>query len=82
MSDNVNIYGGFLDIGYKYFLGHFFIDLNFGLGSLWLNHNMMIYAEGYGTSSTNMHYLTPPVEDNYHHWSFTVNFTINLGAAF
>jgi hypothetical protein len=82
MFDNVNIYGGFLDLGYRYFLGHFFIDLNFGLGSMWLNHNMNIYAEGSGTSPNNMHYLTPPAVEKYHQWAFTVNFTLNLGAAF
>lgn len=82
MFDNVNIYGGFIDIGYRYFLGHFFFDLNFGLGSMWLNHNMTIYAEGYGTSPNYMQYLAPPVEEKYHQWAFTINFTLNLGAAF
>jgi len=82
MFDNVNIYGGFLDVGFRYFLGHFFIDLNFGPGVMWLDHNMTIYAEGYGTSPYNMHYLTPPVEELYHQRSGAFNFTLNLGAAF
>ena len=44
MTDKVNIYGGFIDAGYRYFLSHFFFDLNLGIGPTWLNHNMKIYG--------------------------------------
>ena len=82
MIDMVNIYGGFIDVGFKYFLGHFFFDLNLGAGPMWLNHDMIIYAETYGTSPNSLQYLKPPIEENYHQWKFTANFTLNLGVAF
>ncbi len=82
MMDKVNVYGGFIDMGYRYFLSHFFFDLNFGVGPMWVNHNMIVYAEANGMSYIPMHYLTPPEFEQYHHWGITVNFTLNIGAAF
>jgi len=82
MFDNVNIYGGFLDVGYRYFIGHFFIDVNFGPGIMWLNHDMTIYAEATGPTASYMHYIDPPKKEKYHEGSISINFTLNLGAAF
>jgi len=82
MSDKVNMYGGFLDVGYRYFLDHFFFDLNFGPGILWLSHDMIVYTESYGTSSAPMHYLSPPLVTKYRQLTPAINFTLSLGVAF
>jgi hypothetical protein len=82
MNDNVNIYGVFLDFGYRYVLSHFFFDLNFGVGNMWVNHDMLISGEHTGYYSGTMRYYHPPKQDELHESHVTINFTLNLGAAF
>jgi len=82
MMDKVNVYGGFIDLGYRYFLNHFFFDLNAGVGPMCVDHNMIIYAEANGSSTNSMQYLKPSIEEKYHQWAFTANFALNLGIAF
>ena len=82
MDDRVNIYGFFMDGGYRYFLGHFFFDLNFGLGPMWVNHEQVIYGEASGGSYIHIQYINPPREESYHQKTITINFALNLGFAF
>jgi hypothetical protein len=82
MIDKVNIYGGFIDFGYRYFLSHFFIDINLGVGSLWLNHEMIISGEKNGSSLDPIYYINPPRQEELHQNHMTINFSLNLGAAF
>jgi hypothetical protein len=82
MIDKVNIYGGFIDFGYRYFLSHFFIDLNFGVGSMWVNHKMIIAGEKLGTSPYPMIYINPLRREELHKNHVSINFTLNFGFAF
>ena len=82
MNDNVNIYGAFVDFGYKLVLNHFFLDLNFGVGATWINHDMTVSGEHLGLSPEPTYYLHPPMHDEVHQNPVTVNFTLNFGAAF
>jgi hypothetical protein len=79
MIDKVNIYGGFIDFGYRYVLHHFFFDVNFGLGSMWVNHKMIISGETVNPAP--MHYFNPPKREELHQNHVTINFTLNLGVA-
>ena len=45
MNDNVNIFGGFIDFGYKYYVHHFFFGIEFGLGILAVYHKMVVSFE-------------------------------------
>ncbi len=80
MVDKVNIYGGFVDFGYRYVLYHFFFDFNFGVGKMWVNHKMIIAGEAVNPSP--IHYFNPPKRDELHQNHVTINFTLNLGVAF
>ena len=82
MNDNVNIYGGFVDFGYKLVLHHFFFDLNLGLGTTWINHKMIIVAENFDLSPEPANILNPLKQDEVHQNPVTVNFTLNFGVAF
>jgi len=83
MNDNVNIYGGFADFGYRFVLYHFFFDLNFGVGFLSVNHNMLISGETFASFwPSPMLYYNPPKKEEYHKVMPTINFTINIGLAF
>ena len=80
MIDKVNIYGGFVDFGYRYVLYHFFFDLNFGLGLMSVNHNMIIVGEGGNPGLLNN--INPPRLEGLHQNHVTTNFTLNFGVAF
>jgi len=82
MIDKVNIYGGFVDFGYRYVLYHFFLDLNFGIGTTWINHKMIIGEEHLGLHPEPLNYLNPPRHEEVHQNPVTINFTINFGVAF
>ena len=82
MNDRVNILGFFMDGGYRYFLGHFFFDLNFGLGPMWVNHEQLIYAEASGGGYNSLYYLAQPKTESFHQRTITINFALNLGFAF
>lgn len=83
MIDNVNIYGGFVDFGYRFVLYHFFFDINVGGGFLSVNHNMLISGEtGDSFRPIPMLYHHPPRKEEYHKINATINFTINIGLAF
>lgn len=82
MSDKVNVCGGFIDFGFRYFLNHFFIDLNLGPGLMWVNHDMIVYGEKNGSTPDPIHYYNPPKEEKLYTMRITLNFTLNLGFAF
>ena len=82
MTDKVNIYGAFVDFGYKYVYYHFFVDLNFGLGATWINHKMTIYGAHTGMHGDPIYNFNPPREEELHQNPFTINFTLNIGVAF
>ena len=79
MNDKVNVYGGFVDFGYKCYIHHFFFDLEFGLGILAADHKMTVSAEWISYSQE--HYNHPPKEESTHESHLTVNFTLTLGGA-
>ncbi|MCK9423463.1 MAG: hypothetical protein M0Q38_12785 [Bacteroidales bacterium] len=81
MIDKVNIYGGFVDFGYRYVLYHFFFDINLGLGTTWINHKMTIGGEHIGLSPDPIHYINPPRQEELHQNPVTINFTLNFGVA-
>lgn len=80
MIDKVNIYGWFVDFGYKFVLQHFFLDVNFGVGSLSITHKMTVSGES--QSSSYWHYFHPPDQDELQQQHVTINFSLNLGGAF
>jgi hypothetical protein len=80
MNDRVNVYGGFVDFGYKCYIYHFFFDLEFGLGFLEVDHDMVVSAEW--IYSNQKHYYHPPKEESTNESHFTINFTLTLGGAF
>jgi hypothetical protein len=82
MNDKVKIYGGFVDLCYRYFYKHFFIDLNFGPGFMSVNHFMTVYGYFNGFTPEHIFYVNPPGIDEYHEQHLTINFTFNLGFAF
>ena len=82
MIDKVNIYGGFIDFGYRYVLYHFYFDLNFGLGAMWINHKMIISGERTDLHPYPMYYFHPVKEEELHELKGTINFTLNFGVAF
>ena len=75
--DRMNVYGAFVDFGYRYVLYYAFIDLNIGVGFLGINHNLIVTAESTGSSKT--HSVNPPRKDKENDASPTINFTINIG---
>jgi len=77
MIDKVNIYGGFIDFGYRYVLYHFFFDFNFGVGKMWVNHNMIIAGQAVNPSP--IQYFNPPRQEELHQNHVTINFTLNFG---
>jgi len=80
MDDTLNIYGAFIDFGFKYVNQAFFVDLNIGPGIMCLNHNMITYGISYGSSS--VHYINPPQQEVREETHVTINFTLNLGISF
>jgi hypothetical protein len=80
MNDRVDVYGGFIDFGYKYVIQHFFLNLEFGLGVLEVDHKMTISAEWISYSTEN--YYHPTKEESTSESHFTINFTLTLGGAF
>jgi len=80
MIDKVNVYGGFVGVGYKCYIHHFFLGLELGFGILAVDHKMAVSAEW--ISYTTQHYLHPPKEESTHESHLTVNFTLALGGAF
>lgn len=82
MIDKVNIYGGFFDFGYRYIVSHFFFDLNFGPGVMWVNHKMIIAGETEGMKSVPIHTINPLRPEELHEKHVTINFTLNFGVAF
>ena len=82
MIDNVNIYGGFIDFGYRYVYSHFFFDFTFGPGLMWVNHKMIISGEIESLSPEPMQNFNPPRQEELHQQHVTVNFTLNFGVAF
>ena len=80
MNDRVNIYGGFVDFGYKCVTHHFFFDIALGLGILAVDHKMVVSAEW--ISSSDEYYYLPPKEKSTSESHFTLNFTLLPGGAF
>ena len=80
MNDKVNIWGVFLDFGYRYYFYHCFFDLNCGIGTMWVNHKMMVAGERLG--SRDITDQNHPFSDALHQESLTVNFTLTIGGAF
>jgi hypothetical protein len=82
MVDQVNIYGAFLDFGFKFVRGPFFFDLNIGPGVMFVNHNMVIAGETYGLGyHSNVSNLHPPKNVTSNELNFTINFVLNIGIA-
>ena len=82
MIDKVNIYGGFLDFGYRYALYHVFVDVNFGLGILGNKHNMLISGEhGASLDPNPMTYYHPAKTLTVSQVLLTINFTLTFGLA-
>jgi hypothetical protein len=79
-NDRVDIYGGFIEFGYKCYIHHFFFDLEFGMGILEVDHNMVVSAEW--ISSRNEQYFHPPKKESTSESHLTINFTLRLGGAF
>jgi hypothetical protein len=79
MNDKVNIYGGFVDFGYKCYIHHFFFAIELGLGILAVDHNMIISSEW--VSSYPKQYYHPPKEESTNESHLTINFTLTLGGA-
>ena len=79
MIDKVNIYGGFIDFGYRYVLYHFFFDFNFGVGKMWVNHKMII--SGQAVNPSPIQYFNPPRQEEVYENHVTINFTLNFGVA-
>jgi len=80
MDDDVNIFGGFFGLGYKFLYTKFFFDLNLGIGNLTINHDMKVYK----TSTPYAAYyeeFDPPLEEKIHESNYTINFSFNIGIA-
>jgi hypothetical protein len=82
MNDKVNIFGAFVDFGFKYYFHHFFFDINIGPGMMFVNHQMTISGESMGSNSNYVHPVNPPRYEELHQKSWTINFTLTLGGAF
>lgn len=80
MDDNVNIYGGFVDFGFRYLIRRFFIESNLGVGVLWTRHDMVVYEKGIYLNQ--LETVIPPSESTKTEFALTVNFTINIGITF
>ena len=78
--DNVNIFGGFIDFGFRYVIHHFFFDINIGPGIMSINHKMIIAGEATGPYP--IHEINPPRYEELHQTYPTINFTLNIGVAF
>ena len=78
--DHVNIFGAFIDFGYRYYFYHCFFDLNFGPGLMFINHKMIIAGEATGPYP--IHNVNPPRREEFLQVHGTVNFTLNFGIAF
>jgi hypothetical protein len=80
MNDNVNIYGGFVDFGFRYIINRFYIESNLGMGFLWTNHDMLIVGKGINPSKIES--VNPPLHATKKKFAPTINFTLNIGIAF
>jgi len=78
MNDEVNIYSGFIDFGYKFVTHRFFFEINSGMGFTRVIHHMYTVAKGF---SHNMEYYNPPKTGTFIETQPAFNFTINLGIA-
>ena len=81
MDDNVKIYGGFVDFGFRYLIKHFFVESNFGVGWLWTRHDMVIYGKG-APYPNDIEDVIPPSHSTKTEFTPTINFTINIGITF
>ncbi len=81
MDDNVKIYGGFIDFGFRYLIKHFFVESNFGLGLLWTRHDMLIYGKG-APYPNDVEDVNPPMNSTKTEYTPTINFAINIGITF
>jgi hypothetical protein len=81
MDDNVNIYGGFADFGFRYLKRRLFIESNFGVGLLYTRHDMVIYGKGVPYSS-HIDDVNPPMRSTKSEFWPTINFSINIGITF
>jgi hypothetical protein len=80
MIDKVNIYGGFLDFGYRYVLYHVFFDVNFGFGILDVTHKMTISGENpTSLDPYPMNYYHPAKTETVRQTLPTINFTLTFG---
>jgi len=80
MNDQVNIYGGFVEFGFRYVFNHFYMESNFGIGVLSTNHDMLII--GKGTHPSQIETVNPPIQEKKREITPTINFTMNFGIAF
>ena len=80
MDDRMNVYGAFVDFGFRLTGPLFFFDLNIGPGIMHLQHDMVIYGEAYGQSQ--VYYVNPPQQEVLEETHVTVNFSVNLGICF
>lgn len=81
MDDNVNIYGGFVDFGFRYLKRRLFIESNFGVGFLWTRHDMVIFGKG-APYPNDIEDVNPPSHSTKTEFTPTINFTINIGITF
>jgi len=80
MDDKLNIYGAFIDFGFKLVGQFFFFDLNIGPGIIHLNHNMITYGVSYGQSP--IFYVNQPQQEVLVETHVTLNFAMNVGISF
>ena len=80
MNDKLNIYGAFIDFGFRFVGEVLFFDLNIGPGIMHLKHNLITYAESYGNSP--LYYINPPQQEMFEETHATINFTLNIGISF
>ena len=78
--DNVNIFGGFVNFGFKFVARHFFFDVSLGPWIMSVNHKMIIAGEATGPYP--IHEINPPRYEELHQTYPTINFTLNFGVAF
>lgn len=78
--DHVNIFGAFIDFGYRYYFYHCFFDFNIGPGFMFINHKMIIAGEATGPYP--IHNINPPRREEFLQLHATINFTLNIGIAF
>lgn len=84
MIDKVNIYGEFIDAGYKFALYHVFLQVELGFGAMQNIHDMIISQENrdsYGFNDTLYPYNPPKKESVYQNLG-TINFNLSIGGTF